>query len=112
MQIKYKVQTSDPLKRYLKDHAEEYTEALPPVGEDLRLCIVIPSLAERENIGAVLDSLPEKDGRFEVIVVVNHKEGASEEVVENNAGTVRDVSGRALVIERTFPADIGCQQMV
>jgi len=100
------VQTFDPLERYLKDHAEEYTETLPPVPDDLRLCIVIPALAERGNIGAVLDSLPEKDDRFEVIVVVNHKEGASAEIVENNAGTVEDVSGRALIIERVFPADV------
>jgi hypothetical protein len=46
----------EAIERYLKDHAEEYTETLPPVSGDLRLCIVIPALAERQNIGAVLDS--------------------------------------------------------
>jgi glycosyltransferase involved in cell wall biosynthesis len=96
----------EAIERYLKDHAEEYTETLPPVSGDLRLCIVIPALAERENIGAVLASLSEKDDRFEVIVVVNHKEGASPEIMEDNAGTVGDVSGRALVIERVFAPDV------
>ena len=96
----------EAIERYLKDHAEEYAEKLPDPGRGLRLCIVIPALAERESIGAVLHSLPEKDDRFEVIIVVNHKEGASAEIVENNAGTVQDISGRALVIERVFPDDV------
>jgi len=96
----------ESIGRYLKDHAEQYTEELPPVPPGLRLCVVIPSLAERGNIGAVLDSLPEKDDRFEVIVVVNHKEGAPDEIVSNNAGTVEDLSGRALVIERVFAPDV------
>lgn len=96
----------ESIDRYLKDHAEKYAEKLPPVSSDLRLCIVIPSLAERGNIGAVLDSLPEKDDRFEVIVVVNHAENASREIVEDNAGTVGEVSRRALVIERVFSPDV------
>jgi glycosyltransferase involved in cell wall biosynthesis len=96
----------EAMERYLKDHAEEYTETLPSISADLRLCVVIPSLAERENIGKVLDSLPEKTDRFEVIVVVNHKQGSPPEVVENNQGTIRDLSGRALVLERVFPPDV------
>jgi glycosyltransferase involved in cell wall biosynthesis len=96
----------ESIDRYLKNHAEEYTEKLPAVSSDLLLCIVIPALAERGNIGAVLDSLPKRDDRFEVIVVVNHKEGESVEVVENNRGTVEDLSGRVLVVERVFPPDV------
>jgi glycosyltransferase involved in cell wall biosynthesis len=94
------------IQRYLSDHAEEYAEKLPAPGRDLRLCVVIPSLAEREGIGKVLDSLPEKTERFEVIVVVNHSAGAPGEVVENNRGTVGDLFGRALVLERVFAPEV------
>ncbi len=54
----------------------------------------------------MLDSLPEKTDRFEVIVVVNHSPGAPGEVVENNRGTVGDLSGRALVLQRVFAPEV------
>jgi glycosyltransferase involved in cell wall biosynthesis len=80
----------------------------------LKLCVVIPALAEREGIGRVLDSLGPGSRRLdeaEVIVVVNHTGDAPDEVVEDNRGTVRDLACRSdpfrlHVVERVFPSDV------
>ncbi len=70
---------------------------LPAPGSGLRLCVVIPSLAERENLPCVLNSLQAncRLSEVEVIVLVNNSQGAATEIVENNLGTLKDCSSLA-----------------
>jgi hypothetical protein len=89
---------SSQIERYLTKQAilksEEnlYSPALC-----LKLCVVIPALAEREHIGEVLDSLEKGSQRLdeaEVIVLINNPENAAAEVVAENQATMIDLQSR------------------
>lgn len=91
---------TDPIGRYLGRHAEVVPEEaeLPAPGPVLRVCVVIPSLAEGDGIGATLDSLgrgARGHERAEVIVVVNNPAGAPQETVEKNRQTVACLADRS-----------------
>jgi len=91
--------TSDNIERYLNKHAEVIPEEslFPRPSDSLRLCIVIPALAERENISIVLDSLLHGSKRLEcaeVIVVVNNSKEASDQTVQNNLETIEELGRR------------------
>ena len=68
--------------------------ALPAPEPELKLAVVIPSLAERKNLKPVLDSLAQGSRRLaeaEVLVVVNNAVHADPAVAEDNAGTLQDM---------------------
>ncbi|MBW1806728.1 MAG: glycosyltransferase [Deltaproteobacteria bacterium] len=107
--------TSDNIERYLHKHAEDIEEErkFPQPRKNLRLCIVIPALAERENIGLVLDSLKHGSKRLdcaEVIVVVNNSTDAFDQIVQNNLKTIEELGNRdgdrlpILVLDRASAA--------
>ncbi len=90
--------TPATIERYLDRHAIEIPEAdsLPSPAGGLKLCVVIPCLAEREGIGGVIDSLVRGSSRLdeaEVIVVVNNPPGADPEVLADNLRTLDDLRG-------------------
>ncbi|HUU02541.1 MAG TPA: glycosyltransferase family A protein [Myxococcota bacterium] len=81
------------LKRYLKKlETEAGLEAgLPAPRPGLRLCVVIPALAERDGIGRVIDSLGKSARLAEVIVVVNNPADAADDIVRDNLLTIDDL---------------------
>jgi len=97
----------DVVARYLARLAEVPQERLPPPSPGLRLVVVIPALAEADNIGAVLDSLGKPDDHFEILVVVNRPRSAPAEVVDNNHRILRQLAARrVLAIERVYPDEL------
>lgn len=104
----------DAIKRYLQHHALAVPESagLPEPFPRLKLVVVIPSLAERDNLGAVLRSLVPGSKRLaeaEVVVVVNSGEHPDPGVLENNQGTLADLRTgksaplRVLGLDRATP---------
>jgi glycosyltransferase involved in cell wall biosynthesis len=87
------------IARYLEKHAERVLEmkTLERPDPKLRLSIVIPALAESNNIPGVIDSL-EQDAKspeaVELIIVVNNSKGAGKEVVEDNRKTIELIKKR------------------
>jgi hypothetical protein len=87
------------IERYLKKHAEQIPEEplLPAPDEKRGLIIVIPSLAESQEIESVLCSLPvgsQGVDRVEVIVVVNNSVNAEDEIVQDNLNTIEMLKTR------------------
>lgn len=89
---------SDPIQRYLIAQAIPVkTEVISPPASELKLCIVIPAMAEREDIGPVLDSLEKGNQRLaeaEVIVIINNPEDASTDVISENKATLQYLRSR------------------
>lgn len=89
----------EPIDRYLDRHALVPPEAqrlLAPVA-GLKLCVVIPALAERARLGGVLDSLSVGSARLseaEVIVVVNQPEDADPDTSANNQASLVELGAR------------------
>lgn len=81
------------LGRYLAEQAlsDDQEASLPAPRRGLRLCIVIPALAERAGIGRVIDSLGKCAPSAEVIVVVNNARDAPDEIVRDNLLTIEDL---------------------
>jgi hypothetical protein len=82
------------IARYLRRHARPaaHWDALPPPAPGLKLCVVIPALAEAAELPAVLDALGRGSARWsetEVIAVVNNPAGADAAVVADNRATLR-----------------------
>jgi len=63
---------------------------MPAPRPELKLCVVIPSLAERQTLRAVLDSLihSQRLNECEVIALVNQAEDAPETVNRDNQATI------------------------
>ncbi len=81
------------IERYLTRLAcpPDPLDVLRPPASDLKLCIVIPAMAELETLPTVLDSLISHAKRLqeaEVLVVVNAPENASPEILQNNLETL------------------------
>jgi len=98
------------IRRYLARHALETPEEqeLPPPVSELKLCIVIPCLAERENIGQVLDSLKRGCQRLqevEVIVLVNNSADPAPQVLADNLVTLKDINNRLPDLLRVYGID-------
>jgi hypothetical protein len=101
----------EPVQRYLVRHAEVAPEvkALPAPAASLRLCVVIPALAECDRIVSVLDSLDAGSQRLEeaeIIVVVNNARDAASEIREDNQKTMKELQVRTgrlpvLVLDRS-----------
>lgn len=93
----------DPLaaiSRYLGRHALAAApdEGQPAPGSGLRLCVVIPALAEGERLPGVLDSLERAasdPAAVEVIVVVNNPADAPAAVVQDNLDSLAVLRARA-----------------
>ena len=103
-----------PIERYLLRHARIAPEAmaLPPPAAGLKLCVVIPALAERAGLGSVLDSLGAGSDRLaeaEVIAVINQPQGAPSAIRADNQATLADLRARPpgalrlLVLDRASP---------
>ncbi|NTV53440.1 MAG: glycosyltransferase family 2 protein, partial [Candidatus Firestonebacteria bacterium] len=71
--------------------AQAWDDALPAPKPELKLCIVIPSLAESRLLPRVLESLQagRRLAEAEVIVLVNNAEHASPEILADNAATLQ-----------------------
>lgn len=85
-----------PVGPYLAQHAvvPPGEDQLPPPAAALKLCVVIPALAERERLAGVLDSLAQGSQRWneaEVLVLVNNSESASPDILSNNLQTLAEV---------------------
>jgi GT2 family glycosyltransferase len=80
------------VRAYLARQARlhELTEALPAPAAGLKLCVVIPSLAEAESLPAVLSSLTanRRLPEAEVLVLVNQSDRASAVICRNNQDTL------------------------
>lgn len=81
------------IERYLTRLAcpPEPRDTLPPPAPELKLCIVIPAMAERSTLPTVLDSLFQHTKRLseaEVIVVINASDNAPLEILEDNQQTL------------------------
>lgn len=78
--------------RYLRSNpwASALDDPLPDPSPGLKLCVVIPSLAESQILPAVLGSLTRSQrlNECEVLVLVNQAEGAPETVTRDNQATV------------------------
>jgi hypothetical protein len=89
-----------PLTRYLQYRALQGPWRISGRAEgDFSGAVVIPSLAEYDNLFATLDSLAANPqgilSRFLIIVVVNHRENAGEEDRENNLRTIARLESSA-----------------
>ncbi len=101
------------ITRYLQRHAlaPRADEALPAPGPGLRLCVVIPALAEGERLPAVLDSLERAASEpeaVEVIAVVNNPADAPAAVVADNAASLAALRARSgplriIALDRSSP---------
>lgn len=81
------------IDRYLRSNpwASALEDRLPAPRPGLKLCVVIPSLAESQNLPAVLDSLACGSRRLdecEVVVLVNQGENAPAEITRDNHATM------------------------
>jgi hypothetical protein len=81
------------VRRYLARHpwGGGAPDELPAPDPRLKLCVVIPSLAEAENLPAVLRSLgaSRRPAEAEVLVLVNQSETAPPEILKNNQATMQ-----------------------
>ncbi|MBN2495007.1 MAG: hypothetical protein JXR96_10485 [Deltaproteobacteria bacterium] len=103
----------EPIDRYLARHALDVPEAarLPPPSPELRLCAVIPCLAESAGLAAVLDSLERgalRPEAVEIAVVVNNADGAPGAVREDNQRCLELLAARrgrmrVLALDRSSP---------
>ncbi|MCD4814037.1 hypothetical protein K8S19_10155 [bacterium] len=87
------------VQRYLVKHAmpPESAEQLPKPLSLLKLCVVIPAMAESAYITRVLDSLTIGSSRLaeaEVIVLVNNPAGSDEKTVVDNQTTLVMLANR------------------
>lgn len=84
------------IARYLHRHARPAADwdALPPPAPGLKLCVVIPALAEAAELPGVLRSLGRGSARSaeaEVIAVVNNPAGAAAAVVADNRAALAEL---------------------
>ena len=84
----------DPIARYRGRHAVTGPWRIhPEPGRTFAQAVVIPALAERENLPAVLDSLAAQDAaesaRTLVLVVVNQRDDHGPEIAQDNADSLR-----------------------
>jgi len=84
---------NDPIRRYRAKHAVgDPWRIEPKPGRSFAQAVVIPALAERDNLPAVLDSLAkQRDAECActlVVVVVNQRDDHDEEITQNNAKTL------------------------
>jgi glycosyltransferase involved in cell wall biosynthesis len=99
------------IERYLTKQAQsdDQEAGWPAPRPGLRLCIVIPALAERAGIGRVIASLGKYAQSAELIVVVNNARDAPDDIVSDNLLTIEDLRKTkendfpALVVDRASP---------
>lgn len=88
-----------PIAGYLRSNpwVSALDDRLPDPRPGLKLCVVIPSLAESGNLPAVLASLvrSRRLQECEVVVLVNQAEGASAAVASDNQATMEMCSAYA-----------------
>ncbi|MBA2661937.1 MAG: hypothetical protein H0U74_06550 [Bradymonadaceae bacterium] len=120
-----------PIERYLARHATpaDPCDALSAPAPGLKLCVVIPAMAEHQNIARVLDSLAlgsTRLGEAEVIIVINAPDNASAAVFDDNMATLALLADRpngalgCVVLDRASPgrafawreAGVGCARRV
>jgi hypothetical protein len=82
----------DKVKTYLKKYASKKWSIEPESGELYKNIIVIPSIAEHENLKKCVLSLADNDKKYFnstlVIIVVNNTPGALEDIKDNNRQTI------------------------
>lgn len=96
--------------RYLKRHACAHSKSgeLPDPAGGLKLCVVIPSLAERGLLGRVLSSLEQGSARLaetEVIVPVNNPVDPEPDILADNLATLQELYHRNPGPLRVIAAD-------
>jgi len=102
---------SDPRRRlafrYLQKQIMPECVIWPAPRPGLKLCVVIPSLAERKNLPRVLDSLQanQRLSEVEVIVLVNNAANAPAEIVTDNLQTLEDCARNVFGGLRVLAAD-------
>jgi glycosyltransferase involved in cell wall biosynthesis len=115
--VDWPMEKSKPIHRYLSKQAMTIPEmeSLDPPADGLRLCVVIPCLAERSGIAEVIDSLEKGSQRLsqvEVIVVVNNPADPGPAVLRDNLDTLDDLRCRApgnrIALRLVDRASAGC----